>query len=236
MTFNLRVVKIKYNYFTEIGDIMKKERDYELLAFRFAAFIGGAFGIYAILRYGMLSSGQTMNLLNLFMSIFGANIPEFLFRLAVALFYGFGVAIGVLIPKYTRIDVRHVSITVTAISAIILAFMPEQYSGEYISIPIFFAMALQWGAFPGAKGRASACVFLTNNVRQMIIGLTNYFCTKEKSHIEYSHFYMFTILSYMAGCGVSYYLTELFGAKSIAFVIIPVIAMFFIICKDKKEK
>ncbi len=214
---------------------MKAERDYELWAFRLAAFIGGAFGIYAILRYGMLSSGQTMNLLNLLMSAFGTNIPEFLFRLAVALFYAFGVAIGVLVPRYTKIDVRYVSITVTAISAIILALAPAEYSGEYISIPIFFAMALQWGAFPGAKGCASACVFLTNNLRQTVIGMTNYICTKDKSHIEYSHFYLFTILSYVAGCGASYYLTKIFGTAAIIFVLIPIIAMFFIINKDTKK-
>lgn len=214
---------------------MKIEKNYELWAFRLAAFIGGVFGSYAVIRYGMFSSAQTMNILTMLLSLFGTNFGEFLFRLVVALFYAFGVAVGVLVPRYTKVDLRFVSIIVTAVSTAILVIAPEGTSPEIISIPIFFAMALQWGAFPGANGYASACVFLTNNFRQTIMGFTNYICTKEKKYLDHCKFYLFTILSYALGCSMSYYLMRFFGYRAIVFAIIPLILIFFIIRKDKKE-
>ncbi len=213
-----------------------KKKNYELWIFLLTAVVGGSFGAYAIIRYGMFASAQTMNLLNLMLSIFGTNLPEFLFRLVIALFYAFGVALGVLIPRYTKIDVRLVSIIVSAIATIIVALTPVDYIGLYVSGPIFFSMALQWGAFPGANGRNAASVFMTNNFRQTIIGTTNYICTKEKEHLKYASFHGSIVAFYILGCGLTYFLTRFFGFHAIIYVLVPLFLIFILLGKEKAER
>lgn len=215
---------------------MSIKKDYEMWLFFLSAFIGGSFGCYAIVRYGVFSSAQTMNILTLLLSLFGRNLTEFLFRVLIMAVYAMGVVVGVLIPKYTKLNVKLVSICVTAVSAIVLAIMPTEYAGDLIGIPIFFAMALQWGSFPGARGYIATSIFLTNNFRESITGLTNYICTREKAYLMHFLFYFTTILSYAIGCVVAYYVTMFLGFRAIIYVIAPIILMFIFIIAEKRAK
>ena len=69
--------------------------------------------------------------------------------------------------------------------------------------PMFFAMAVQWLAFTSASGFSSATVFSTNNTRQFVTGLTEYFYSHEKSHLLRAKFFAGTLICFHSGvvCG-----------------------------------
>lgn len=215
---------------------MERKHNYELWVFLITAFIGGSFGAYAILRCGMFGSAQTVNLITSIIALLGRNPQEFVTRVVIAMFYALGVVIGVLIPRYTKLDVKKVSLWITAISTIVLGLIPQSYVGEYVLIPIFLSMSLQWNAFPGACGYLATSIFLTNNFRQTVIGATNYICTREREHLKNFLFHFGVVICYFLGCGVSYVCVSLCGFHSITFVLIPLIAIYIILGQEAKAE
>ena len=62
-----------------------------------AAFIGGFFGMYAILTRFMFGSAETMNMLSLVGDLLGRDLPDFLARLGALIIFSSGVALSVII-------------------------------------------------------------------------------------------------------------------------------------------
>ena len=214
---------------------MKQSKfDYELCLFYLSAFIGGIYGAYAVLRCNMFASAQTVNLITSLFNIMGSDFKGFMIRIVIMCAYALGISFGVIIPKYTKWNLKYVSVIATFITSLVLGFMPDNYVGELILLPVFFSMSIQWNAFPGAKGYQGTSIFLTNNFRQTVMGLTSYLCTKENHYKVQFKFYFLTILCYFIGCYLTYITVKYIGYRGILFTIIPLVIMSIIIFKENK--
>ena len=120
-----------------------KKLNYELCLFYTAAFIGGFFGGYAVMRSDMFASSQTMNILTMMLNLFGNNLGEFLIRFCIMLIYAGAISVCILVPRYTKLDIRLISAVVTAVSSVIMAFIPADVTSVLSLLPIFVAMAIQ---------------------------------------------------------------------------------------------
>ena len=207
--------------------------NYELCLFYIAAFVGGFFAGYAVIRCGMFASSQTMNIISIMLSLFGKDFGEFMVRLLIMLLYACAIALGIIIPRYTKLDVRLVSISVTSFAAVLLACIPTHITITLSMVPVFFSMALQWSAFPGAMGYQASCIFVTNNFRQSVTGGVNYLCTKDKKYISQFLFYAGDIAVYFIGFISCYLCIKLAGLRSVAFILLPLVFMSVMIYKEK---
>ena len=214
---------------------MNKDCIYSRAVFYLSACVGGAFGAYAILRFGMFASAQTMNLITIIFAVLGRDLEEFLIRVTIMAAYAVGTASGVLIPRYTKIDLRLFSTGVTALCAAGLFFVPETYESELVLLPVFFAMAVQWNAFHGACGYESTGTFMTNNFRQMVLGGVRYLCDREKQALRQFWFYLGCLASYFAGCAAAFLLIRAYGFRMIIFVVLPAMLMHMLIICSKKR-
>jgi len=213
---------------------MVKRINYELWLFYTAVFIGGFFGGYAMMRSGMFASSQTMNIISMALNLLECDFGEFLVRFGIMVLYAGAIALGVLVPRYTRWDIRLLSIGVTALASLVMAFIPPRITSTLSLLPIFVAMALQWSAFPGAIGYQAACIFLTNNFRQTVLGGVNYLCTKEKQYISQFLFYAGDIFFFFLGFVVCYVGIKFAGFRSVAILLPVTVLMFGLILNEKK--
>lgn len=211
-----------------------KKINYELSLFYSAAFIGGFFGGYAVMRSDMFASSQTMNILMMMLNLFGSNFGEFLIRFCIMAIYAGAISVCILVPRYTKFDIRLISVVVTAVSSIIMACIPADAKSVISLLPIFVAMAVQWNAFPGALGHQAACIFVTNNFRQALVNLINYLCSKDKKYISGFWFYFGDICSFLSGFSVCYIGVKFAGLRFVASVVFVSLFMIIVIEKEKK--
>lgn len=212
-----------------------KKINYELCLFYMAAFIGGFFAGYAVIRSGMFASSQTMNMISIMLNLLGKDFSEFLVRFVIMVLYAGAISMGVIIPRYTRCDMRLISIGVTAVASILLACIPTDITSTLSMLPVFVAMALQWSAFPGAMGYQAACIFITNNFRQSVLGGVNYLCTKDKKYISQFLFYAGDICIFFLGFVACCISIKLAGVRSIAIILLVLLFMISLILKEKKS-
>ena len=210
-----------------------KKSAIELLLFYAATFIGGFFAGYAVIRFGMFASSQTMNIISIGLNLFGKDFGEFLVRLFIMALYASAIAIGVLIPRYTKHDVRLISIFTTSATAIFLSCIPTQTASTLSMAPVFFSMALEWSAFEGAMGYQASCIFVTNDFRQMVLGGVNYLCDKDEKYRIQFLFYAGTICSFFSGFIVSCAGIKLWGVRSAAIILAVLIFMTALVIKEK---
>ena len=213
-----------------------KKINYELCLFYTAAFIGGFFGGYAVMRSDMFASSQTMNILTMMLNLFGSNLGEFLVRFCIMVIYAGAISVCILVPRYTKLDIRIISAVVTAVSSVIMACIPSNATSVLSLLPIFIAMAMQWNAFPGALGYQAACIFVTNNFRQAIVNGINYLCTKEKKYISGFWFYAGDICSFLSGFTVCYIGVKYVGFCFVSFLIFVALFMILLIIKERESK
>lgn len=213
-----------------------KKINYELLLFYIAAFVGGFYAGYAVMRCGMFASSQTMNMISIMLSLFGNDFGEFLVRIAIMILYAGAISLGVIIPRHTKLDVRLVSMSVTACTSLLLAFISTNIVSTLSMLPVFFAMALQWSSFPGAMGYQASCIFVTNNFRQLVTGGVNYLCTKDKKYISQFLFYAGDICVFFLGFASCYISINLAGVRSVAIILLVLLFMLMLILKEKKMK
>lgn len=210
-----------------------KKSTLELLLFYAATFVGGFFAGYAVIRCGMFASSQTMNIISIGLNLFGKDFGEFLVRLVIMALYAVAIALGVIIPRYTKFDVRLVSIAVTSVTSIFLSCIPTHTASTLSMAPVFFAMALEWSAFGGAMGFVASCIFVTNDFRQMVLGGVNYLCEKDKKYRIQFLFFAGTICNFFLGFVVSCISLKLWGVRSAAIVLVVLLFMVALIIKEK---
>lgn len=177
----------------------------ETAAHHSIALTGGFFGIYALLlRSENFGSSETANLIYLFAAGLGGDWQKFGIRLAALFVYVAGLVFATLIAKrFEKGDIRYPAILVDLAACLVLAQIPADVDPVLALYPMFFAMAVQWLAFTSASGFSSATVFSTNNTRQLVTGLTEYFYSHEKSHLLRAKFFAGTLICFHSGvvCG-----------------------------------
>ncbi len=169
------------------------------------AVVGGFFGAYAILGpCGLFGNAQTVNLLQLlFDSLFG-QWYSFLLHVGALLCYILGVMAAVILRRKYQRNVGRISPIITAVCTLLLDVFPLDMPHMAFLYPIFFCMSFQWTAFSGACGFNSSTIFSTNNVKQASIGLAEFICDGDRTHLRRTVFFARTLISFHFGAALAF--------------------------------
>ncbi len=213
----------------------KKNRKQRRIHYGIAS-VGGFLGGFAILSHrDMLANAQTSNLISLAISIVGRNPLQTVLHIGSLLLYMLGLSLTVLIPRYTKWNLRLCSIAIDALCLVILAILPSTLEDFIALYPIFFAMAFQWNTFKGADGYISSSIFSTNNLRQFTTSLTEYLCDRDRNHLHKTSFYGGTLLFFHAGVAISYFACTALGAMGSLVGLLPLgLSLFFLMAENTK--
>ncbi len=200
---------------------MNKEQLHNLLHFMMAL-IGGFLGAYTLLNYhDLFGNAQTTNMISLAMDLVGHNIEDFLYRALDLIVYVSGFACTVLIPRYTKLNLRLCSIFIDALAGITICFIPASVNDFVALCPVLFATAFQWNSFREVDGFVSSTIFSTNNLRQFTTSFFEYLCDKDKKHLRKTKVFGGTLLFYHIGAAISFVLYLSMGTKAGWFCVIP---------------
>ncbi len=201
------------------------------------SFVGGFLGIYAmLLRGGHFGSAQTANLIYLTIGWMKGSWEEIFFRLLSLLIFTGSMVAAFLLPHYLRADMRKFCIGLEAVCVVITGFLPEEMNPLAALYPIFAATAFQWGVFGGAKGRASATIFSTNNLKQMALSWAEYIRTRQKSHREDAVFYAATLGCFHLGVLAGFVALHCWAIPSIWLCLIPLAAALVLVEYDSGRR
>lgn len=185
-------------------------------------FVGGFLGAYAILlRGGNFGSAQTANLIHLILHWKSGSALEIVARLLALAVFVVAIVAAFLLPKYVKKDARRICLLVEAAGLMIAGLLPAKMNDMLALLPIFFITAFQWGNFSGAKGYNSATIFSTNNLKQMILGWTEYIRTKNPKEKEKALFYTATLTFFHVGVLGGLLAVSLWGIYSAFACLVP---------------
>lgn len=92
------------------------------------AFIGGYFGLYAIVaRNDLFGSAQTSNLIYLVQDILGGRPLDFVIRIGALVLYSTAVALSVWLPKHTAVNNKILSILIDGRSSHLTGISSKRY-------------------------------------------------------------------------------------------------------------
>lgn len=189
------------------------------------ALAGGFLAGYAVLgRCDVLGSAQTSNLINLVLDLLGRDLGQAAIRIGAMALYAAAIALTVLIPRYTSLPLKPLSIAIDGAAVVLLGFLPEGMDNVLALYPVFFCLAFQWNAFPGAEGYASSPIFSTNNFRQVVMALTNYACTGDASFSKKARFFAGTLCFFHLGVAVSWFCVRLWALHGVWLCLLPLAA------------
>lgn len=185
--------------------------------------LGGFFGGYAIFNHcDLFGNAQTANLIHIVCKIFSADFSGLIFLIASLLTYIAGIVFCVLSEHFIKIDLRIISLVMSAAAIGIIGFFPN-ISNHYVALlPILFVTPMLWSAFRTAGSYVTSPIFSTNNLRVATASTTSYLITKDKSLLAKAKFYWLTIASFHAGVAMACVLSVFFKTNSIWFGLINV--------------
>ncbi len=196
------------------------------------ALVGGFISAYTLLNHNLLGSAQTLNMITLSMNIVGQDYHNVLVRILSLLIYMSGLSCTVILPKYTKVNMKLFSILIDMVAVIILGFLKESMNDFVALYPIFFAMPVQWDSFKGAEGHVSSSIFLTSNTKQLTTSLIKYLCDKDKTHLHVTKFYGEVLFSFNIGVAISYLSCRVYGLRSSWICLFPLLTAFSLVCLE----
>lgn len=192
--------------------------------------IGGFFGCFAIISFcDIFANAQTTNMIKIINDIAKGDFMSFSLRMAGLIVYFSGLSLSVIIPHYSKINLKYLALLFDALTVAAVTAMPHNVQNSFFTYPIFFSMAFQWTAFPGAYGFSSSCIFSTNNFRQFSTALTEFIFSREKSMLKKTKFYGLTLLSYHTGVALAVIGSVFMGKNCIFIVLIPIVSAFILV-------
>lgn len=196
--------------------------------------VGGFLGAYALLNHrDIFCSAQTSNMINIIINIFGRNFSELWGRISAMLVYMCGLACTIIIPKYTKINMRIFSVFLEIAVVFFIGFFPKNMNDFVALYPLFFITAIQWNSFNGAEGYVSSSIFSTNNLRQFTMSFVEYLCDKDKTHLHKTKFFGRVLLSYHVGVGISYIAYKALGIKGVWICLLPLFMVLTLVCLEE---
>lgn len=204
---------------------MKRSFSYDMLMHYTMALVGGFLSGCAVLgRCDVLGAAQTSNLIHLVLDLLGRDFVEVLIRLGAMALYGAAIVLTVVISRYTSWALKPLAIILDGAAVLLLGFFPQEMNNVLALYPMFFCLAFQWNAFPGAEGYASSTIFSTNNFRQAVMAFTNYAYTKDAAFARKGRFFAGTLLSYHFGVAVAWLFVLYWGLHGVWFCLLPLTA------------
>ena len=185
---------------------------------------GGFMGAYALLNRGeVFGSAQTANMIHSVTDLFSGNWYSLVLRLTALLIFIAAVTAATLIPRFCSLDLRLICILTEIPVIALLGFIPARTAPLVALYPVFFIMAFQWCAFSGVKGFVCSTIFSTNNLRQLISSLSNYWADRNKKHLEKASVYGFSLIFYHIGVALCWFSSRALGISSAWICILPLL-------------
>lgn len=203
----------------EDGKVRMDRNNRETVLFFTMALVGGLLAGFSVVRSGLLSSAETMNLITIVSSLLSRDLHQLALRLGVALFFALSIAAATLLKNDRRIQLW--AILVDILGVLIVGLIPGRHNSVAVLYPLFFACGLQWCAFPGARGYTSSCVFSTNNFRQLMAGLTGGLSGQDPDGFRRARFFGTTLLLFHIGVASALWLGRVMDGRSIWFTLVP---------------
>ncbi len=210
------------------------EKKYESIIHHIMSFVGGFLGGFAIFNFShTFGSSETSNMIYLVQTLLGKDFIGFVIRMVALFIYSLGLIFTIVIPKFSRVNLKIVSVIINFVGFIALSFMPTDIDYMIFLYPVFFMSAFQWNVFEECGGYRSATIFLTNNLRQTVLSYVNYFFEKDREFLNKAIFFTLTLAFFLAGVAYSYYVAQIFAEKGAIFGAIPNAAALFFILKEQ---
>lgn len=200
------------------------------------AIVGGYYGGYATLRCGVLGSAQTANLIELVEKAVWGNGRQVLLHVGAMLLYAAAVALTVVVKNRRPKDIHLISVLIDLAAVVVLACIPQQLKGIVPLYPIFFCMAFQWNAFPGACGYTSSCIFSTNNFRQVVLGLVESHYSNRAEGRRKAKFFAGTLLSYHSGVAIAALGIRFLGFQSLWICLIFILLALVQVLQERRAQ
>ena len=235
--------KDDYNRWKLGGVFVEKENEFELPVHFIMATFGGFLGAYAILaRMRVFGSAQTANLIELVCDILGRNLEGVLTRVMALVVYGGAIALAAVLIKKVQWNLKYLAIFLDAFAILVAGFLPEDMDPVAALYPVFFVTAFQWCVFQGAKGYTSSTIFSTNNLKQTVFSITEYFIYRKEENVrkqkaEKAVVFGGTLFSFHIGVGFGYLMWLQYGIHSVWFGSIPLLAgAVLLVVQDLRAK
>lgn len=210
------------------------EKKYESIIHHIMSFVGGFLGGFAIFNFShTFGSSETSNMIYLVQTLLGKDFIGFVIRMVALFIYSLGLIFTIVIPKFSRVNLKIVSVIINFVGFIALSFMPTDIDYMIFLYPVFFMSAFQWNVFEECGGYRSATIFLTNNLRQTVLSYVNYFFEKDREFLNKAIFFTLTLAFFLAGVAYSYYVAQIFAERGAIFGAIPNAAALFFILKEQ---
>ena len=220
-----------------------KQRNLDVYIHHTMAVCGGFLGIYAILaRFNVFGSAQTANLMGLIRDLVGRSFIEVAIRLGACIIYVIAIILATILEKRVK-RIQMITIFLEIVVVGFLGMIPTTINPMIALYPMFFITAFQWCIFKGAKGYVSSTIFSTNNIKQTVVSLTEYYLLEEnkekerKEKLEKAKFFGGSLLAFHMGALCSALLYPLFGIQTVWWSIVPLLfSMAFILYQESQEK
>lgn len=210
---------------------MENKKKYETPLHYMMAFVGGFFGVYAILSFcDLFGNAQTANMIYFVTDLLGHDFADACLRLGGVLLFMATIALTVWLPRHSSINLQVASIFLDGAAAVLIGLFPMDIHPVLALYPFFFATAFQWNSFKGAKGFASSTLFSTNNLKQFTMAVTEVFLNKDKTHTVKAKFFGCTLLSFHVGVACSFAARSLIGPRSIWCALLPLGIALYTVC------
>ena len=208
---------------------------YEMRIHHIMSLIGGFLGAYAIIsRTSNFGSAETTNMIAIVIGLMDNKFEAYIFRLLALVLYISAIIFTVAIPKVCKINIQYMSLVIDAVGMVILAFISPDVNPIIALFPIFFMSAFQWNSFPKANGYNCSTIFSTNNLRQTIIGFTEYISDKKLEALAKGKFFGATLLYYHFGVVYAFIATKIWGLQGSIAGIVPVAIVTIMLIKYNK--
>ena len=202
------------------------------------ACVGGFLDAYTyICRGGVFANAQTGNIVLLGINIAQRNIKGGIRCLIPILAFAAGVIIAEMIRKrFKEASKLHWRQIIVVCEIFILAgvsFLPQSNKYNNIAnIIVSFVCSLQVQSFRKMNGKTFATTMCTGNLRSATEHLFKWFNKKDKRSLQYSLQYFGIIAFFIVGTILGAIFAINFGAKSLLFACVGLIAVFGLMFKE----
>lgn len=123
-------------------------------------------------------------------------------RIGALLIYILSIMIATVLTYKSQWNLKHLVLYLEMICIVILGLFLKNIPPIIALYPCFFVTAFQWCIFKGAMGYTSSTIFSTNNIKQTVVSLTEYFLIQghhnqtrktQKRLFFWWHFIMFSL-------------------------------------------
>jgi uncharacterized membrane protein YoaK (UPF0700 family) len=209
----------------------------EITIHHIVSIIGGFLGTYGIItRANFFGSAETTNMIAIIVGLFDKDLESALLRSIALIIYMTAIVLTVAIPRISKLNVQKLGMWICVVGMIGMMFLPASMNPIIALFPVFFLSAFIWNAFPKAGGYNCSTIFSTNNLRQTIIGFTEYVADKKVESLAKGKFFGMTLVCYHIGVVYACIVTKYMGLKASVAGIVPVVAVMIMLYRDKIQK